>query len=420
MLKNKIKFYIDKFTQITGIDFHYVLKGGSWSVLDQVISNVGAFIQAIAFARLIPQAAYGTYSLIQTWVEIFAVFAISGLPYAVTKSVAQGFEGELQRGVQYKLRYGLISSLIALGFTLYYLQMGNNMFALSFLIVSIFLPFSLISKILYNFLRAKGLFSKIPLVNSVVTSVSVAVMIIVLFNTSYVPYILLAYFIPSSLAYFIFLFWIIKKYQNNRKVSAETKRFGMHLTFMNIAGVIVKRIDQLLMFHLVGPVELAIYKFALLPIRKLQGLVEIVPEIALPRFAKRSYPEIYSAIGRKLLFATLAGVFIVIGYITILPWAYRFFFPAYVGSVKYSIILALPIVFVMFSFINYIWLAKVEVKRLYFLKVLNDFSLLGFFIILIPKFGLWGAVVSRIATSTIVSLITLTLFLKDKKKYTSI
>jgi len=341
---------------------------------------------------------------------------MSGLHDALIKSVAQGNDGELQKGFNYKLKYGLASSFLALGFTLYYLWAGDQVLALSFLIVSVFLPIYSAGSVVTSYLRGKQLFPRVFFIETAVTIVSVAVMIATLFVTTYVPYLILAFFIPATVLNLGFFYWVAR-FQTNRRISPDTLRFSQHLTVMNVIGGVTKRLDQLLLFHLIGAVELAIYKFALLPIQKLQGLPGVALNLALPRYAQRSYKEIYEKIGNKLFVTTILSVAIVILYILIVPFLFKIFFPVYMESVKYTMLLALPFALTACSFIHQIWIAKAETKRLYAIKLISDFSKVGLFIVFVPLFGIMGAVWTRIAVSVLVSVVIVILFLKDRKKY---
>jgi O-antigen/teichoic acid export membrane protein len=118
-LKSKLRVLFDKLTELTGIDVKYVARGGIWSTIDLFVGNGAALLLAMAFARLLPPDVYGTYSFALSWAGIFAVFALSGIDSALVKSVAEGYEGDLQLAIKYKLKWGLISSLISLGFAAY-------------------------------------------------------------------------------------------------------------------------------------------------------------------------------------------------------------------------------------------------------------------------------------------------------------
>src|SRR3989344_2256407 len=311
IIKNKILSYLDKLTELTGIDLRYMVKGGSWSVVDFIVGNGASLLMAMAFTRLLPKEAYGTYSFVLSWAGIFSTFAISGITGAITRSIAQGFEGDLQRSFKYKMQWGLISSLLSLGFAIYYFTAGNNILAISFGLVAVFLPSYAASTVVSSYFFAKELFKHNTVISIVTRSVAIITMVGTMFLTDSVPIVLLAYFVPDQIISFLFLWWAIKKYQKNRNTSPDMNIFAMHLTAMNIIGGISKRLDSILLFHYIGAAEVAIYRFALIPFEKIQNVLGVSVGITAPRFAKRSYGEIYQSLGRKLiwfnmLFASIA------------------------------------------------------------------------------------------------------------------
>ena len=395
-IKSKSILLLNKLTELTGIDFKFIVRGGIWSTVDLIVSNGAALLMVMAFARLLPQSTYGTYSIVLSWAGIFSLFAMSGIDSAMLKSVAQGYEGDLQLAVKYKFKWGLIASVASLGFGAYYLWQGNSVLALSFLIVAVFLPSYLASSVVFKYFFAKQFFGRNTLSSIVLKTVSLISMLAVLFSTDSIPIILLAYFVPDTIVKSCFTYWAIKKHQKNRKMSADTKPYATHLTIMNIIGGISKRIDSILLFHFIGAAEAAIYKFALLPFEKIQNVMMTVIGITQPRFAKRTYEEIYPSISKKLIWFNLGMAIIAALAFFSLPVIYRILFPQYLDSVHYARILLIPFAFASPAIIQSIWFAKAEIKKLYILKVIIHISRIGFFAFFIPLYGMAGAIWSQV------------------------
>src|SRR3990167_10664736 len=76
----------------TKTDMVYLASGGFWLVLGQIIFALSAFILAVAFANLVPQATYGTYKNLTSMAAMFAIFSLPGMAVAVTRASAQGNE----------------------------------------------------------------------------------------------------------------------------------------------------------------------------------------------------------------------------------------------------------------------------------------------------------------------------------------
>ncbi len=417
-MRQKLSTLVEKLTVATGINFSYLLRGGSWAFSEQVVTNAISLLQAIAFANLISPQTYGVFSVVQSWIGILVTFALGSLPNALIKSVAEGNDGELKRGFLLKLKYAPLASLLGLGFSFYYLFIGNNTtLAYSFLIASFCMPLYVALPQVTFFLFAKGAFLDKFIVQVSVSLASLAGMTISMLYFGSVPYLMLAYFIPPIIVNGIFFWRTLRTKVHNAKTGANTERFALHLTGMSLLGSITKNIDQLLMFHFSGAVQLAVYKFALIPIRKLETFFQIILDLLLPRFAKREYREIYQGFDRKLLLSGAFSLTVVAVYFFSIPYLYKLFFPKYTDAVIYSRLLSLLFLFGPLSYVQQLWLAKAETKRLYFLKILGDSTRISLHVALIPVFGIAGAVGSRMVASSFVSTAAFILFLKDRRRY---
>lgn len=416
-IKEHVRFIVDKITRATSIDAKYLLRGGYWSVWDHVIDVIFGLVLAMAFARLLPQETYGVYSFVLSWLGIFSLFALSGITQAIIRSIANGYEGELQHGIKIKLRWGAISSALALGFAVYYFVIGNVVFGWSFLLVAIFLPIEQALGIVPLFLVAKERFQNNTFLNLAIRGAGFVTMFFVVLFTRSVPLMLVAYFVPDILIKLAVLRLEITVYQKNRKTSPETKPFATHLTAMNILGGVASKLDSVLTFHYLGAVELAIYKFASLPIDKFGSLVQTFLALSRIRFAKRDYAEIYPTLAKKLLIFNLVVIACTVPVYFFLPWAFKLFFPQYLEALAFARVLLIPFLFFFPNVIISLWLAKAEVKKLYIIRVVYGVTRIIFYFILIPLYGLWGAVWGNVGATIIMNILVFVMFLKHRGGY---
>jgi len=416
-IKERAKPYVDRITKATNINASFLLRGGFWGAVDHIIDFCFGLILAMAFARLIPRETYGMYSLVLSWLGIFSLFALSGITQAIIRSIATGHEGELQRGIKIKLRWGTISSLLALGFAGYYFFAGNTTFGWSFLIVGIFLPIEQALGVIPLFLAAKERFAANTRLNILVRTAGFAGMLPVIVFTQSVPLMLLAYFVPDILVKLACLHWQVKKYQKNREVSEETKPFALHLTWMNILGGIATKIDSVLTFHYLGAVELAVYKFANLPVDKFTALVQTSLALSRIRFAKRDYREIYPSLNKKLLLFNFTVMACAIPAFFALPLAFKIFFPQYADAVPLAQVLMIPFFFFFPNVIISIWLAKAEVKKLYVIRIVYGVARIGFYFFLIPPYGLKGAIWGNVGATILMNILVVGMYIKHRTQY---
>src|SRR5688572_902048 len=107
-------------------DMVYLAKGGFWLTLGQAVSSAAGVLLIIGFANLLPKEAYGTYKYVLSIAGVLAAFSLTGMSVAVTQAVARGMDGMLRVAAKIQLRWGLLVTLAASAFGIYYLANGNR------------------------------------------------------------------------------------------------------------------------------------------------------------------------------------------------------------------------------------------------------------------------------------------------------
>jgi len=191
----------------------------------------------------------------------------------------------------------------------------------------------------------------------------------------------------------------------------ETISFGKHITAMTIPGSISAQIDNVILWQFGGPVAVAIYAYAL---RMIERISELIPfsVLAFPKMAERDLRKIKKNIFDKFLKLFLFSIPFTILYILICPIFFKIFFPTYKESVIYSQVLALILIFSPFSFLATALLAEAKKKELYILNFAPQILKIILFFVLIPIFGIWGAVFSILISQIFGGGLTLYFFRK--------
>ncbi len=150
-------------------------------------------------------------------------------------------------------------------------------------------------------------------------------------------------------------------------------------------------LDKILLFNFIGPSQLAVYSFAQLLPEQVQTILGNISALALPKFAPKSREEIRMNIMKKIkkLFF-LAGAVMAL-YIIIVPYFYRIFFPQYLNAVPYSQVMIFSLIAFPISLLGTTFEAKMMKKELYLIK-LKSFARVMFMAVLIPFYGIWGAI----------------------------
>jgi len=408
-LKNKTHRFLIWSQKYTQTDNIYLARGGFWLTLEQAVSTVSGFLLAVAFANLLPPATYGTYRYILSLTGIFGVFALSGIKIAIVQAAARGLEGSFYTGFKTKLKWGTLGSLVAVVGAVYYWLQGNSLLPIPLLITAIFLPLMLASHVYGGFLAGRKLFGVGATYGIITNLVSVAGMVIALFLTKNLLWLIAVYFVSNTFLNYFFYLWTKFKLRPNKKEDGQTISYGKHLSFMGIIGRATKEIDKVIIFTFIGPVEVAIYSFAVLIPTQISDILTNVSSIALPKLAVKSREEIGKNLMKKVwkLFI-LVGAIIVI-YVAIAPFFYQIFFPQYLISVPYSQLFALSLVAFPAFFLTNVFRAKMMKTELYLLRAADALKLI-LLLVLVPFFGVLGAVLALLGTQIIKGIIIFSLY----------
>ncbi len=398
-IKQKIYNLLRYSQKYTKTDMVYLAKGGSWLTLGQIVSSVASFLSAIAFANLLPRETYGTYKYILSIVSILAIPTLSGMSTAIARAVAQGYEGSVVPALKTKIKWGLLGGLASIALAGYYYFQGNATLTISFLIAAIFLPFMDSLNVYGPFLQGKKRFDVSTKFGIIIQVIAITIMIAMLFLTSNIFLILFTYFISHTLLRFIFLKITLKKFKLNKKQAPDTTSYGKHLSLMGAMGTVANHIDKILLWHFLGAVPLALYYFAITPVNHFQKALKSIYALAFPKFANQDKEVIKKTLLPKILKFSVVLIIPVVGYIFLAPYIYKLVFPQYLGSIKYSQYFVLIILLFPKRFLGQPLTAHAKTKSLYILQITTITLKITLLAILVPLYGILGAILALIATS---------------------
>jgi len=397
----------------TKTDMVYLVKGGFWFTLKQVVSTATSFLLAIAFANLLDSATYGNYNYIMSFRGILGILTLAGMNTATTQAVARGLEGSFYSGFKTRLKWGLSASLIALTIAIYYFLKKNYLLPVPFLILGLFLPVLQSSRIYEAFLAGKRLFNIQVKYISLSQIISTGIIALTLLFTKKLSWIIAIYFISNSFLNYFFYLKTKSKFTPNKKEDPKTISYAKHLTLMAIISSIANYLDRILLFTLIGSKQLAVYSFAIIVPDQIKSLIkQNVGGLAFPKLSIKPKKEIKTSIMGKFWKLLLFTGIITLVYILIAPLLYKILFPKYIESISYSQLYALTFITIPASLLTTIFRAQMMKKELYLLRIvpLIQITLL---LILTPTYGILGVIIGQIGT--VIFHFILVFFLVNRK-----
>ena len=387
----------EKYTKTDNV---YLAKGGFWSFIGQFSASLIAFIFAIIVAQVLPKEVYGQYKYIISIVSILGMFSLSGLGTSVFQSISRGFDGALQEGFWLNLRWSILVFIGALGLFGYYLFLGNSTLAIGILIGGCATPFLVSSNLSGVFLFAKKDFRRQNIYFDIIENLLPFMLLVLTILITKNPAIIASvYFISNTVVTFYLYRRVVKIYKPDaQKKDKGMLRYGKHLSLIGFLGGIVGNIDQVLLFHFVGPVELAIYNFAIAIPDQTKGPLKTLDNMMQTNFANRPESEIRTSMQNKNFWLFAGSLIFVIAYILAAPLIFKIFFPQYISAVFYSQIYAVSLLSMSLIPANSYLISKKLVREQYIANTVISIFKISFLFVGVFFWGLIGLIVARALT----------------------
>lgn len=386
--------------RVLRIDMRYLLRGTFWSSLAQVVITLSALALSIVLSRYLPKEVFGHYKYVLSLVSLLSMFSLSSVGTAVLQSASRGYEGALQDGFRSNLRWSLPMFTAALGVGAYYFLQGNIALGVGVLIGGTFAPLIASSSLASNFLIAKKDFEGLALYGSVVTSFipAACLMIAALFTKNFLVFVLI-YFVTTAGTYYYTYRYALKKHRPDPlKTDPQMMSYAKHLSVMSVLGGFAANIDQVLLFHYAGPVQVALYNFAIGIPDQSKGPLKNIDTMLQARFANHLPTNVRANMRTKALLLLAFGALCASVYIPLAPYIYALLFPAYMEAVPYSQVYALTFLTLPFiPSISYLS-AKRLIKEQYINNIISNILRIGFIAVGIIGWGLWGLIVAIVAS----------------------
>ena len=396
----------------TKTDMLYLAQGGFWLALGQAVLTLTSFFVAVAFGHLASKDTYGNYKYILTLSSLLGAISLSGLSTSLTQSAAKGYDGSLRQGFNLNLVWSAGMVVIALGLGGYYgLVQHNEFLALSLLLVALFSPllngFSLFSA----YLIGKKEFRLDTVFNIIDGIIPALLLIATLFVNTRAIILLCVYFAANTIVAGFFYIRSLRIAKNNA-ADPDMLSYSVHLSLMNIIGTVADKIDSIIIFAFLGPVQLGVYSYAIAIPEQIKALVKSIVPLSMPKFAQRPLREIKRTIWPRLgLFAGALFVTFAL-YILIAPLVFKYLFPVYVESVWYSQIYTLSLMLGLSAPLLSALQAHKKTRELYIISNVSAVALIVILPILTYNYGILGAILSQITYRGINLVLSLVLFWK--------
>lgn len=408
--QNVVKGGIQSLERFLKTDIRYLAKSSAWLSMGSVAGTLVAFGLSLLYARYISKDAYGSYRFILSAIGMAGIFSLPGMGTAIIRSAARGYEGTFRRGSSIIFLSSFGISMIGLLTALYHGIKGNTAIACGLAAASLLVPFAEGLGNWRGYLDGKQEFKKKTLYNAIIHVLYGVVMtgtiaFIYLFELPLATSILLlvfAYFFSHGFPNIIFHRMIIQRIPKNAPQEESAIHYGVHLSLSTAPSTLAAYIDSVLLYAYLGPTALAVYSFAIAIPEQIKSFMGNAATVVFPKLAAYTHVpasgaiSLQSTLPSKLFRASIMTSILVIGYIIAAPFVYTIFFPRYADSIIYSQVFAFSLILFPFGVFGDALKAEGNMKKIYMHSVGSPLLQILALAILIPLFGLWGAIAGRV------------------------
>jgi O-antigen/teichoic acid export membrane protein len=377
-------------------DMVYLVQNSFWVNANTVITSIFSFVLSVLFARYVSKDVYGLYQFLISISSVLGALTLVGMNSAVTQAVARGHEGVFQASIKTQARYGFASFAAGSVVSLYYFLQGNHLLSFALLIISFSLPLTNALNTWSAFLSGRKNFRGQFVFNQAVNFLYYAGLIAAIIYKPQTLPIICAAFVTNLVSNFFVYKRIVKKYAPNQNMEAEALDYGKKLSFSSILPMIALNLDNIAIFHLLGPTQLAVYAFASNIPDRLLGLLRPISTIAFPKLAAKHPAEVSKIISKRtfqfLGLSFLCGLI----YVVCAPLLFKIFFPQYLTSVTYSQIYMLAVVISTAASLPITSLFATRSKTIFAFNIANPLFNIAVIYGLAYAYGIWGAIFGRI------------------------
>jgi O-antigen/teichoic acid export membrane protein len=390
---------VDYFSKVFRIDLRYILKGGSFLGTTQVTSAIISFLLTLAFANFLPQDVFGTYKYVLATYALLAIFSLPGLDTSIVETVSKGHHGAFLHSVKTKFKWGFIGTLASFLYAGYHFYSGAAELGWVFILVGCFMPFMEALSTYGGFLNGDKKYAFWSLTDFLNQVISASALFVAMYFSDSIFVLLTAYFVSYIFIKSIFVLYINKKYVLNTSFDPTYLNYGKQMTWFQIVTRGVASIDSLVLFHFLGPVQVAIFSIANAIPQRVQSVFKLTGTLSFPKYANVDEKTLSRTLPKKMILFGLIIFFVCLVYIALVPYFFKFFFPKYLASTPYTQLLIFynlsAITYPFSSYLN----AHRKVKENYTIAIVSFVVKALTLIILVPIYGVWGAVWSILLSS---------------------
>ena len=371
-----------------------------WSNLNTMIIAGSALVMSIVFVRSGAKDLYGHYLFVTAMVGLFSVVSISGTKSVVFRTAAQGHDGVYREATKLSFLWSLGGGVLlaAAGGLLW--MFGRNVSGCNLLIAALFFPFVTSLENWMLLMKGRSDFSKLMWMNLTKLVIGLAAISAAIVLTRSIIVILLAYFAVQSAFNIVYHMGCLRLLKNDL-VDASWKKQSFALTITELSSIAFGRVDILLVAALLPMESVAVYGLVMRLTGVFLALTKSTTEAVLPGIFKSDKITI------RFFYKSVAASFVVpimLSFVVKYPIVFMYGpesseWAPYVRLYLFSIPL-----YYLYLLVSYFMIKHKLNREINYNSIIGIIGVVILYVVLIPRYGIWGGVIASILFFVVATL----------------
>lgn len=376
----------------------------------RVLQTITSLINIYLLIRYFAPEDFGVYRYTLSFVAVVAIVALPGLQVAVKQSVARGAYGIFRKVIWYPPLACLVASLVLIIAALWHLSRGDEALILDcFIVAAICMPFLHGLTLWRGVIAGEERFFKISLMEALPALASTSLLALGIYLEFLTLVWATAITLGIPLLFNIYLTIEQWRYLANKgdTIEAGSIKYGLRINIYVALNVLANHLDKLIIFIALDAVSLVIYAIADRIYWLSKSVCVDLAAVLAPKFAKREVFDHILDRNLKIIGACI-GAGLLVGAIFVVPPL----LPLLVGERYNDAIIYTQALMASCAIGNFATLRIRYVQSKLDLKSFRDYTVavssmqIVAALVLIPTFGLWGAVGASLISHIVTVVVT--------------
>lgn len=405
-----MKKFLVNLEQTLGIDILYLAKNGAITLAGQVIAIICGFALNIAFANKLDKSILGQYQYLIAIIGFLTVITMPGMNTALIRGAAKNLNGIYFNVVNKIFRFAWIVALVVFIYSGIILFKGDYWLGFAILILGLLFPFYSVSGSWRAYVSGKEDFKTLNLIGSLSLIIQITVQLLIVYFWPNYFYLFLAY-VLTALAINGPISFRLYHQTKTQSVDLNDIKYASQLSVALIFSMATGYVDKLVVGNFLGFDNLAVFSIAVLVPEQAKQMYSSLLLIHYPKFFKiKSVSTAKRQLLRLLAVLTIITTGLILLYVFISPWIFKYIFPYYQEVLPVSQVLMGTVIFTPLALLELFLRSERNTGDVFTYNIIGNILTIIASFVLIPIFGLWGVVISRYFSLIVSNIFLLTRF----------